>query len=260
MRPVKDLRLDFDERGEGPPVLLIHGFPLDRRIWDAQIPVLAKRFRVIAPDLRGHGRTSAPEGPYSLDLYASDLLRLMDTLDVAKFAAAGHSMGGYILLAMHRLAPERLQKIALVTTRAKADDEAGKKNREATAERVLAEGPGFLADAMAERVLAANPREDVVRQFRAIIRSQNPIGIAEAARAMARRPDATGDLASIRVPTLVLLGREDKLVPPEETRAMAAAIPGATLVEIPGTSHLPMMEQPEATTRALFEFFSGEMK
>ena len=250
------VELDFEERGKGEAVLLIHGFPLDRRIWEAQIGTLTERFRVVAPDLRGHGRSKAPPGACTLDDYASDLFHLMDNLGVRDFAAAGHSMGGYILFAMHRLAPGRLTKLALVTTRAMADDEDGKKNREAVAQKVLSEGTTFLADSMAARVLRAQPAPEVVARFREIIASQNPTGIAAASRAMAGRRDARGQLASIKVPTLVLLGTSDKLVPPEETRAMAAAIPGATLVEVPGTSHLPMMEAPDVTTRALLDFFA----
>ena len=251
------VELDFEQCGAGEPVLLIHGFPLDRRIWQAQVPALAERFRVVAPDLRGHGRTPPDDDTSSLDDFAADLFHLMDRLGAATFGAAGHSMGGYILLAMHRLAPQRLTRLALVTTRAVADDAAGRMNREAVAERVLREGPAFLADAMAERVLRARPSPEVVARFREIIVSQNAAGIAAASRAMAARPDSRGGLSSIRVPPLVILGAEHKLVPPAETRAMAASIPNATLVEVPGTSHLPMMEQPERTTTALLDFFSG---
>jgi len=249
-----DVEIDFEEAGKGSPVLLIHGFPLDRRIWEAQIAALASRIRVVAPDLRGFGRSESPPGRCSMDLYARDLLGLMDRLGLERFAAAGHSMGGYILFALHRLAPERLTRLALVTTRATADDEAGKKNREATAARVLAEGPAFLVESMAERVLGPRTSPELFERFRKIIVSQNPAGIAAASRAMGERPDSRPGLASINVPTLAIAGLADKLVPLEETRAMAAAIPGARVVEIEGVSHLPMMESPEQTTAALLEF------
>lgn len=251
---LNDIEIDFQDAGNGSPVLLIHGFPLDRRIWERQISALACRFRVVAPDLRGFGRSQAPPGPYSMDLFARDLFGLMDRLGIERFAAAGHSMGGYVVFAMHRLAPERLTRLALVTTRATADDEGGKKNREATAARVLAEGPAFLAEAMAERVLGPHTPSGVAERFREIILSQEPLGIVAASRAMAERPDSRPQLSSIKVPTLVIAGLEDRLVPLEETRSMAAAIVGARLVEIEKTSHLPMMERPDATTAALIDF------
>jgi pimeloyl-ACP methyl ester carboxylesterase len=251
---LSEVEIDYAEEGSGPPVLLIHGFPFDRRIWESQIPALAARYRVSAPDLRGFGQSEAPAGPYSMDLFARDLFELMDRRGIERFAAAGHSMGGYILFAMHRLSPKRLTRLALLTTRATADDETGKKNREATAARVLAEGPAFLAEVMAERVLGRNPAPGVAQLFREIILSQDPVGVAAASRAMAERPDSRPQLASIQVPTLVIAGLEDKLVPLEETRAMAAAIPGAQLLEIEGSSHLPMMERPEQTAAALLAF------
>lgn len=246
------VRLDFEEHGAGDPLLLIHGFPLDRRIWEAVVPVLAGRCRVIVPDLRGFGRSAgAGEPATGMEDYARDLFELADRLGLDRFAAAGHSMGGYVLLAMHRLAPERLARMAFVTSRAGADDDAGKRNREAVALRVEREGPAFLAEAMAGKVLAPNPREDVLARVKEIICSQPADGVAAASRAMAGRPDAREQLGLIQVPSLVLAGREDRIVPVEEAEAMARALSQGRLVVLEGAGHLPMLEQPEATARAL---------
>jgi len=237
--------MDYDSTGNGPPVLLIHGFPLDRTIWSGQVAPLSRGFHVISPDLPGHGRTPAFDGPASMDRFARGLFDLMDRLSLPRFSVAGHSMGGYIVFAMLRARPERLERIALVCTRAAADSAEARRAREINAARVLAEGPGFLAESMAERVLGANPEPALASRVRDIIRAASPAGVATALRGMAARPDSTPLLQSIRVPTLVVAGREDKIVPVEEARAMAASIPGARLQVLDGAGHIPMLERPE---------------
>ncbi len=243
--------MDHLDRGTGPAILLIHGFPLDRRIWDAQVEGLAARFRVIAPDLPGHGKSPIDTRPYTMEHFARGLLGLADALGVRRFVAAGHSMGGYILFALHRLAPERLAGAALVSTRANPDTEEGRKAREETARRAEREGVGFLADQMPARVTAPGPRPEVLERLRLIMSEAQPAGVAAASRAMAARPDATPRLADFRIPALVLAGRGDRIVPPAESEAMARAIPGARLVWCERSGHLPMMEEPEVVTREL---------
>lgn len=246
--------LSFTDAGRGRTLLLVHGFPLDRTIWEPQIEALSKRYRVVAPDVRGHGQSPAPEGPYPMDDLARDLLDLMTRLGVERFAAAGHSMGGYILFALHRLAPGRLERLSLVATRAGADADEARRSRLANAERALKEGTGFLAETMSARALRPDPDPAVAKQVREIVLKTPPAGVAGALRGMAARPDSTPQLASIRVPTLVLAGAQDQLVPPAESRAMAAAIPGARFALIEGAGHLPSLERPAATLRAIEEW------
>lgn len=237
-------------------VLLIHGFPLDHTIWDDQVAALSARFRVLAPDLAGHGKTLLPPGPRGMDDYARELLAHLDREGVVRFVAAGHSMGGYIVFALHRLAPERLAGAALVSSRAKADNEEGRKTREDTALRVEREGVGFLADVMPGRVFGPAPAPALLEKVRSMIRATPPAGVAAASRAMAARPDATSQLARIAVPTLVLAGRQDRIVPPAESEAMAAAIPGATLAWCERSGHMPMLEEPEVVSRELLALAS----
>lgn len=248
--------MTYDDVGRGPPVLLIHGFPLDRSIWRTQAAVLAKSFRVIVPDLPGFGGSPALEGPCSMERYAESLLALMDRLEIERFAAAGHSMGGYILFAMLRLAADRLERLALVCTRAAADTDDVRRAREINAARALAEGPGFLADSMAARALGAQPEPAVAERVRVLIRAASPAGVAAALRAMASRPDSTPLLAAIRVPVLVVAGAEDLIVPEAEARAMASAIPQSTLGLVRGAGHLPMLERPDALADRLFRFLT----
>lgn len=233
-------------------LLLIHGFPLDRRTWEAQLAGLAGRGRVLAPDLPGFGTTPLPSpAPASMDDYARAVLAFADSRGATRFAAAGHSMGGYILFALHRLAPERLSGAVLVSTRAKGDTDEGRKAREETARRALREGAAFLADAMPARVAAPGAPAELLDRLRAIMREANGPGVAAASRAMAARPDATGQLATLACPTVVLAGRHDQIVPAAESEAMARAIPGARLVWCERSGHMPMMEEPALVTHAL---------
>jgi 3-oxoadipate enol-lactonase len=250
--------MEFEDIGRGPAILLIHGFPLDRSIWSAQAAVLSKSFRVIVPELPGFGASPPQDGPFPMERYAKELLELMDRAGVARFAAVGHSMGGYILFAMYRLAPDRLERIVLVCTRAGADAEEVRRARELNAARALAEGPGFLAESMAERALGEHPDPEVAERVRGLIRSASPSGTAAALRGMAARPDSTPLLAGIRIPALVVAGLEDKIVPESEARAMAAAIPGSTLGLVRGAGHLPMLERPDDLADRLFRFLGAQ--
>ena len=244
--------LDFTVRGEsGPALLLVHGFPLDRRIWQTVAAKIPPTVRLILPDLRGHGKSALPPGPCTIDDYARDLLGLMDKLSVPKFFMAGHSMAGYILFALHRIAPDRIAGGALVSSRALPDNEDGRKAREATAQRAEKEGPGFLASTMPERAVGTAPPPGVLDTMRTVIRSANGKGIAAASRAMASRPDATPQLPKIAFPTVVFAGRGDKIVPPVESEAMAKAIPGAKLVWCEKSGHVPMLEEPDLVAQEL---------
>jgi pimeloyl-ACP methyl ester carboxylesterase len=239
-------QLDYTVRGDsGPVLLLIHGFPLDRRIWKVVEAKIPASVRLVLPDLRGHGKSMLPPGPCAIDDYARDLLELMDRLSVPKFHVAGHSMGGYILLALRRLAPERIAGGALVSSRALPDNEDGRKTREATAQRAEKEGPGFLAGTMPERAVGASPPPGVIDTLRKIIREAQPKGVAAASRAMAARVDSTPELSKIAFPMLVFAGRGDKIVPAAESEAMAKAIPGAKLVWCEQSGHVPMLEEPD---------------
>jgi pimeloyl-ACP methyl ester carboxylesterase len=244
--------LDFTVRGEsGPALLLVHGFPLDRRIWAAVTPKLPSSIRLILPDLRGHGKSALPPGPCTIDDYARDLLGLMDKLSIPKFFMAGHSMAGYILFALHRIAPDRIAGGALVSSRALADTEAGKKTREATAQRAEKEGAAFLAGTMPDKAVGSAPPPGVLDTLRTVIHAAQGKGVAAASRAMAARPDATPQLSKIAFPTVVFAGRGDKIVPPAESEAMAQAIPGAKLVWCEKSGHVPMLEEPDLVAAEL---------
>lgn len=237
----------------GPALVLIHGFPLDRRIWAPQVDFFAPTHRLIPPDLPGFGVALHEKSIQTLEDYAKWLLAVLDGLGVGSFVLGGHSMGGYIAFAMHRIAPERLAGLALIATRSAADSAETQAARETNAQKALAEGPGFLADAMLPKLFAGDPLPAHVPTIRSMIKIAKSAGVATALRAMASRPDAAPQLPTLKIPVLVLAGRQDKIVPPAESEAMARAIPGARLVWADKSGHMPMLEEPDLVNRELLE-------
>jgi 3-oxoadipate enol-lactonase len=255
---VNGIRMAYRERGRGheTALLLIHGFPLDGRLWDAQLSGLSSLVRVIAPDLRGSGRSEAPPGPYGMEQYADDLEGLLDALDIRRAVVAGLSMGGYIAFALLRSHPDRIQALVLADTRAEPDSPQARSNRDAAALRVREIGPAAYAEEMLPRMLApssaANPR---IRERALRMMAAQPVdGIVSALGGLRDRADSSALLADIRVPTLVIVGGDDSLTPPADARTMAAGIPGARLVEVPRAGHLSPLENPRAVNAALREF------
>jgi pimeloyl-ACP methyl ester carboxylesterase len=254
------IELALVDEGSGPVVLLLHAFPLDHRIWDAQIEALAASHRVLAPDLRGFGESEVTGGRVGMSQFAADLAALLDTLGVsAPVALAGLSMGGYVALAFWQAYAHRLHALVLCDTRAAADPPEVAAGRLTSADRVLAEGPEFLAQSMLPRLLASKTvqqRPEIVASIRENMLGQDPRGIAAAARGMAVRPDMTAALGRIRCPTLVIVGSEDAASPAAEMRTIADAIPAARFVEIADAGHLCSVEQPNRVSRAMIEFLT----
>lgn len=251
-------RLAVEDRGAGPPVLLVHGFPLDHSMWDAQIEFLARRYRVIAPDLRGFGQSDALPAEctaVTMARFADDLAALLDALKVqGPVALGGLSMGGYIALEFWRRHRERVGKLILCDTRAAPDAPEAVATRFQNAARAEAEGPAFLADTLLPRLVAPETLRacpEVVARLRRMIAGARASSVAAALRGMACRSDARPWLAAVHCPTLVLVGQQDAISPPDEMRAMAAAIPQARFEIIPAAGHMAPMENPPATNAAL---------
>lgn len=256
---VGDVSLSVDIRGDGPALLLLHGFPLDRTIWKHQIATLAG-WRRIAPDLRGHGSSEAPAKGYSMAAYANDLVRLLDKLHVTKAVVAGLSMGGYIAFELLRRHKDRVAGLILCDTRAEADSPETKRGREENITLVQTRGVEALAERMLPVLLGRTTQQtqpQLVREVREMIVRTPPAGIIGALGAMRDRPDSTALLASIAVPTLVVVGQEDELAPPPVARKMTDAIPGAVLTTIAGAGHLVPVEAPTAVSRVMAEFLEA---
>ncbi len=241
----------YRDEGSGPPVLLLHAFPLSSAMWEGQIVALARHRRVIAPDTRGLGGSSLGEGQVTIDTYADDVAGLMRALGLERAAIVGLSMGGYIAFALLRRHPQLVSALVLANTRAGADTEEGRRGREESARTAEERGPAPVAEAMLPRLLSPGAPAELRERVRRMIEANSGAGIAAAQRAMAGRPDSTGLLASIAVPTLVIGAGQDPIITLEETRAMRAAIPNSRLLEIAHAGHLSNLEAPEAFNTAV---------
>ncbi|MFN0151082.1 MAG: alpha/beta fold hydrolase [bacterium] len=286
--------LNYEESGDGTPLLLIHGFPLDRTMWRPQLDELSKVARVIAPDLRGFGAVAAGDGggdggtgsraarsdaaaadagaeedddesavvaPFpetlTMDDYASDLAFLLARLDVERVVLCGLSMGGYVAMAFLARYPTAVRGLILANTRAGADNEAARAARLAGIERARTEGVGAIADGMMPKMLAEATRTkdpELVASVRAMMARQTPDAVAAALRGMIARPDRTEWLASVRVPTLVITSEADTLIPPSESEAIARGIPGARLATLSRAAHLSNLENPTAFNAVVRDF------
>jgi pimeloyl-ACP methyl ester carboxylesterase len=246
--------------GAGTPVVLLHAFPLDGRMWAPQAEALAGTgtYQVILPDLRGFGAAKEQVVEEAgMDLLADDLARLLDERGLDRVVLGGLSLGGYVALAFVRRHADRLSGLLLLSTRAGADAEEARAKRLAMADRVLAEGNGFVPEVMLPRLLGPTTlkgRPELVQRVTSLIAEQDPRAVAAAQRGMAARPDSSDVLGSIAVPTLVVTGEEDKLTGPDEGRELAAGIPGARFLLVEQAGHLVNLERPEVVNEALLDF------
>ena len=256
---VDGAELAVEVRGEGGAVLFVHGFPFDRTMWRHQLAGLS-RWKRIAPDLRGVGESSPGDREYSVGRYADDLVAVLDAVGVGQAVVCGLSMGGYVLFELLRRYPERVRAAVLCDTRPQPDSPEARRNRDELAALAMERGPDAVAERLLPGLLAPATLADqpeVMTQCRDMARRLSVAGMVGALRAMRERPDSTPLLGTIRVPTLVVVGAEDRTTPPPVAQAMAQAIPGARYAVILGAGHVAPLEQPLATSRVLAEFLEA---
>jgi 3-oxoadipate enol-lactonase len=264
---VDGVTLSLEDRGSGPPIVLLHGFPLDHSMWNAQIDELSGHFRIVAPDLRGFGQSRLgeddAENGVPMDGYAADVAALLDWLAIQEpVVLVGFSMGGYAAWQFALRWPERLRGLVLCDTRAAGDSDEARANRLKMAEAAMQAGNSSPALAMLPKLFAPETHEarpDLVQQVRAIIERQSAEAVAAAQRGMARREDVQGRLAEIKCPALCIVGVEDAISPPKEMHWIATtlAVPDVRdvrLVEVENAGHMAPMENPAAVTEAIAEF------
>jgi len=250
------LELAYVESGRGIPVLMVHGFPHNRTVWEGQINGLSNHAHFVAPDLRGCGGSTV-DGPFSMDQYADDLATFLDSLELDRVVLCGLSMGGYIAFAMLRRHRARVRALVLADTRATPDTVEARANRMRLIALIEEQG----VDALAERQLQPSlgrstfeQRPQLTERVRRMLASAPAAGAVGALRAMAERPDSSPLLPTIDVPTMVVGGLEDELTPPAELRALAEAIPRSRLELLERCGHLSPMERPAAFNHVLGEF------
>jgi 3-oxoadipate enol-lactonase len=254
--------MSYRERGEGPadPLVLLHAFPLNGRMFEPQVEALSGERRVVVPDYPGFGRSPRTPAQPDVRYYAEGVRGLLDRLGLERLVLGGVSMGGYVAFGCLRLFPERISGLVLANTRPEPDSEEIKQNRKNMARRVAEEGVEVLVELQMERLLARDTlenNEEVVEKVRAMILEASPNGVVAALGAMRDRPDSTPLLAQISVPTLVIGGEEDAISSPEVMAAMAEKIPNSRHVTLPRAGHLSNLENPEGFNAALTGFLES---
>jgi len=256
-----NFEMAYSEAGSGTPLLFIHGFPLSKSIWQPQLEALNTSFHVITPDLRGHGDSEAVPGPYSMELLAGDLNALLDHLGINQpVVVCGHSMGGYITFEFFRQYQQRVAGLILTATRSADDPPEGKANRDKAAQNVLQDGVSPVVEGMLPKIMSPatfDTDPELVESVKGIMMGTSIEGTVGALMAMKDRPDSTLTLEEINVPTVVLHGGEDQIIPLVEARKMAGSIQDCEFVVFDNTGHLPSLENPQRFNNVVQDFIQG---
>ncbi len=258
-----DAELFNKTEGKGPDVVLLHPFPSCHEFWTPIKDKLAAKYRLIMPDLRGLGESQAGEGNVTIQKHAEDLAKLSDELKVGKAVFIGCSVGGYILFEFWRRFRERVGSLVLANTKASADNAEARAARLQAAEQVLQQGPEQFIDSMLPKLLGeitCRNRPDVVEKAKHTMMRSTAQGIAALQRGMAERPDSTTTLTKINVPTLILGGAVDVLIPRTELEKMRSGIRNSTLQIVPKAGHFAAFEQPEEVAVVLKRFLEQAAK
>lgn len=240
-------------------IVFIHGFPFNKNMWIAQLEALPTDVTGIAIDVRGHGTSTMGHGFFSVDLFAGDLLEFLRKMKIEKAILCGVSMGGYIALRAHELAPDKIEGLVLSDTNSISDDNEAKAKRFETIRSVLEHGSRTFAISFAERVFSAHTRahkQAAVESIKSSIRRNSVRSICATLLALAARTDTTSHLQNIQVPTLLLWGTEDQVTPKKQSEVFIKSIPQAKFVEFQQCGHLPNVEDPNGFNKALVTFLS----
>ena len=250
----------YDVAGDGTAVVLLHGYPFNRTMWREQAEALSADYKVIAPDLRGHGETEATKDA-TMDEMAHDVAALLDELGVERASICGLSMGGYVTFSFYRLFPQRVQSLILADTRPQADTEETVRARHEQAQKISEEGMKAVADSLLQKVLAPatiRERGEIVNRVREMILGTKPAGAVAALRGMAKRKDHSYLLERILAPSLVIVGSHDQITPPEVAEKMRRDIPGSHLEIIESAGHLSNIENPNQFNDAVKKFLDAQ--
>ncbi len=258
-----DTEIFYEVRGKGPDVVLLHPFPSSHTFWNGLAERLESRYRLIIPDLRGLGASEPGDGDATMDKHANDIVRLCDEVGAGKFAIAGCSIGGYIIFEMLRTYKERISAVALMNTKASADNDAAKANRYKAADEVVERGPEAYIEGMLPKLVGESTRTnrpDVVEAAKATMLQSTAKGIAAVQRGMAERKDAIDLLPRVEISALIVGGEEDELIPREELAKMKNGIRRSELKIVAKAGHLAPFEQPEEVGKLLRVFLDSSAR
>lgn len=253
------VEIGYDDVGTGMPVAFIHGFPHNRTLWAPQVSALVDRARCIAPDLRGFGDSST-HGPFSMDQFADDVAMLLRSLGIERAVVAGLSMGGYAAFSLWRRHRTLVRALVLADTKAGADSDEARAKRRALIDVARTRGSGAVADGQITGMIGKSTREKrpaLIDDVHRMLASAPVDGIVGALEAMMARVDSTPTLATIDVPTLVVVGAEDVLTPVNEAEFLHESIRGSRLEVIAHAGHVSNLERPAAFNHVLSEFLAA---
>jgi pimeloyl-ACP methyl ester carboxylesterase len=245
----------------GPPIVLIHGFPLSHEMWSSQIEALKNVYRVVAFDLRGQGRSEGGDGQFTLEFLVDDLIALLDHLKINRAVLCGLSMGGYVSLRAVERNTQRVSGLVLCDTKSEADPNETKLARGASIRAIKRDGVEAYAESFLKGTLSPTSLKDrhVVETMAKIIRQNQALGLCGTLLALAGRTDTTSFLSKIEVPTLILVGEQDTLTPPEHSRRMQSLIQNSELHIIPKAGHMTNLENPTIFNAHLLSFLQDHV-
>ena len=255
-----DAQISYEILGDGPPVVLLHPFPANHELWLPAAQQLAARYRVILPDLRGHGDSGVGEGPATMPKHAADISRVLDDAKVGRAAFAGVSIGGYVLFEFWRRNRDRVSSLTLIDTRAAPDTPEGRAGRLQSAADVLERGVEPFIESMLPKLLGETTRHtrpDLVEAAQKMMLKMSPEDISLVLKGMAERPDSLPTLKTVNVPTLILVGDEDTLTTVADAELMKQNIPGGQMKVIPKAGHYAVWERSEEAGKVLRQFLDA---
>lgn len=257
---INGVQLHWREAGAGDPAIFIHGFPFHSGLWNSQLAAVPPGWRFIAPDLRGFGESEiGSASPLTMDLFADDIVGLLDHLEIEQAVICGLSMGGYVALSLADRYPERVRALVLASTRANADNAEARQARLDLAKKIRVEGAKAVVDSMLPKLVSGATRmqrPQVVDQVRAMMSSISPDALARALEGMAARADHSNDLHKIGVSTMVVRGDQDEIIAAAEMEQIARAVRGTRHEVIPNVGHLPNLEAPDVFNKTLEHFLN----
>lgn len=256
--PVNQFLLSYDDLGEGDvPVIFLHGFPFDKTMWQGQLEFLKTDYRVITCDIRGFGKSADEVSSLSMDLFSEDLIAFMDTLQIEKAIICGLSMGGFIALNAIQRFPDRFEALILCDTQCIADTTEAKATRYAIIEDIAENGVTDFNEGFIKKVFHSDSishKKELVESLRKVVFANSPNIISMGLTALAERAETCAALGGIRVPTLIICGREDAVTPLAQSESMHAAIEGSVLQVIDDAGHVSNLEQPQLFNKYLLDF------
>lgn len=255
-----DAEIAYEVLGDGPPVIFLHPFPVDHKFWLPALQTLLARYRVVLPDLRGHGDSDIGDGPATMERHSADIARVMDDVQIGRAAMVGVSIGGYALFEFWRRHRGRAAAFVLMDTKATIDTTEARRARLQSAAQVLERGTETFIDGLLLKLIGETTRRtrpDLVEAARKMMLRMSPEDVSQVQRGMAERPDSVAMLKTINVPTLIVTGDEDTVTPVAEAELMRQNISGSEMKIIAKAGHYAAFEQPEESGKMLRQFLDS---